>query len=307
MPTQYAPIYDAVAQLGNAYVLPPEWTWLTMAPDCLLLGDAAAALARLTQQFPPGDLLASGVARQAEGDLVINPVLTAEDPGFIVLRKNDGTAFDIMTARRCVSGTPPVLKALHDRVVARGIAVSPSHLLYATFSMVDTVLLRSLGVAVATAAHLQSLHLRHLQRLLMLVGGSAHGDVPKQEVELSTDEEEDRPTGHMGQPSDRPAKFVLAIVAGSISVMTADIPAALQATARHLWPTRNATWGFPGRGFRCGIRPPRNSITYGIGGVFDRQTPCAGSWSCTRAKARCTPSSDRARRCCRRRPWERPI
>ena len=234
MPTQYAPIYDAIAVFGSPYVLPPNWSRVQVNPDCRLLGDPAAALAQLVERFPAEDLLASGVTRQGDGGLVLNPLLTAEEPGLVVLRKPNRTAFDVMTATGCVSGAPPVLKVLHDRVCKQDIMASANRLLYGTFSMADTVLLRSLGVAVAPAAQLQSLHLGQLQRLLMLVGGIAREDVPKQDVRLPTDEPEDRLTNHGGGPDDPPATFRLALVAGSISALTAKIPSQLRAVARHL-------------------------------------------------------------------------
>jgi hypothetical protein len=203
-------------------------------PDCRLLDDPVAALAQLRERFPAEQLLASGVARQAEADLVMSPLLSAEDRGFVVLRTLNGAAFDIMTAAGCVSGAPPVLKVLHDRIFKQGAIRSPHRLLYATLSMVDTVLLRSLGVAAASAAQLQSLSLGQLQRLLVLVGGSARGDIPKQDVQLPTDEPEDRRTNHMGSPDDEPAEFQLALLAGSVSAMTAEVPPGLAAVARHL-------------------------------------------------------------------------
>jgi hypothetical protein len=247
MPIQYAPIYDAISMFGGAYVLPPDWSWLQVDADCRLLGDPVAAWTSLTEQFPAEDLLASGVAVRTDGGLVINPVLTPDDPGFIVLRKANGVAFDIATAAGCVSGSPPILKMLHDRVTKRSIAASSRRLLYATFSMVDTVLLRCLRVAVTPAVRLQSLHLRHLQRLLTLVGGSATGDIPKQDVTLPNDEEEDHLTSHAGRPEGEPAKFSLAIVAGSISALTADVPAALRPVAHHLASAeRHLGFSWPG-------------------------------------------------------------
>lgn len=38
MPTQFAHIYDAIAALGTAYALPPDWSWLPVDADCRLLG-----------------------------------------------------------------------------------------------------------------------------------------------------------------------------------------------------------------------------------------------------------------------------
>jgi hypothetical protein len=52
---------------------------------------------------------------------------------------HNGAAFDIMTAAGCVSDAPPIFKIHHDRVAQRGIEASAGRLLYATFSMFDTV------------------------------------------------------------------------------------------------------------------------------------------------------------------------
>ena len=234
MPTQFARVYDAIAEFGSLYALPPDWSSLEVDSDCRLLGDPVAAFARLTEQFAAAHLVGSGIARQSAGGLEINPLLAAEDGGFIVLRKANGTAFDVVTAAGCVSGAVPVLTIVHDRVAQQGIAASPRKPLFATFSMVDTVLLRSLGVAAAPAAHLQTLDLMHLQRLLMLVGGVSNGDVSKQAVQLPDDEEDTCRGSRTRRPDEESAKFSLILVAASISAMTAAIPATLHDVARHL-------------------------------------------------------------------------
>ncbi len=140
----------------------------------------------------------------------------------------------------------PVLTIVHDRVAQQGIAASPRKPLFATFSMADTVLLRSLGVAAAPAAHLHALDLMHLQRLLMLVGGVSNGDVSKQAVQLPHDEENTRRGSRTGRPDEESAKFSLILVAASISAMTAAIPATLHDVARHLADAERhlgfATW-----------------------------------------------------------------
>jgi len=259
MSNKYAPIYEALAGLGSPYVLPADWSWLPVDASCRVLGDPVAAWTRLTQQFPAAELLASGVARQVDGNLVLNPVLAAEDPGLIVLRKADGVAFDIVTAAGCVSGAPPIFKVHHDRVAKRGIAASPRRGVFVTFSMLDMVLLRSLGVAVAPAAHLQSLRLRQLWRLLALVGGTAEGDIPQQAIELPTDEPEDRRTSGSTRP-DHPAEFTLAIVAATISARTANAPVALPAVARYL-SRAERNLGFLWRGIQVWYPTPRDLET----------------------------------------------
>ena len=81
MSVRFAKIYDAVAQLANPYVLPQEWSWTSVDPDSYLLMDPPAALAQLREIFSVDELVAAGVGVLSEGELVLNPVLAAPDPG----------------------------------------------------------------------------------------------------------------------------------------------------------------------------------------------------------------------------------
>jgi hypothetical protein len=233
MPTQFAKIYDKLTEFSVPYMLPPNWSWLEVAPDCRVLTPPNAALERLTQEFDAPKLLESGVVHQPAESLALNPLLTGEDRGFIVLRNSARAAFDVITAGGCLSGAPPVFKIIHDHVAKQCITASHRQL-FGTFSMADTALLRSLGVAAAPAAHLQHLQLPQLQRLLALDGGAATGEIPKQHVELPTDETEDRRGRSRGQKVDEAPKFALTLVAGSISEMNDAIPAALRDVAQFL-------------------------------------------------------------------------
>lgn len=216
MPTQYASIYDRLVEASSRYVLPPAWSWLPADEACRQLDNAPDVFHELAARFPAEDLLASGVARQTGTELVINPRLAADDPGFIVLRNHSGDSFDIVTADGCLYGGVPALRMHRDKKTKDALQASDEAVMYVAFSMPDTILLRSLGVAVAPAALLGTLNLPGLQRLLRLVGGSARGTIPKASVRLTTDEPNER-FSEMGV-------FQLILLACSMTSLTAAIP-----------------------------------------------------------------------------------
>lgn len=234
MPTQYAPIYDRLVEASSIYALPEAWQWLRVNRNCRQLNDAAEVFRDLTGRFPAEDLLESGVAQERDGDLVINPALAADEPGFIVLRDDSGHAFDVATAGGCLYGRVPALTMHNDSDTGKVLQTSENSVMYAAFSMADTILLRSLGVAVAPAVLLETLNLARLQRLLHLVDGEACGDVPKTVVHLSTDEPEQRRIDYSGRLAGGGDAFELVLLACSMTALAADIPESLSRVARHL-------------------------------------------------------------------------
>src|SRR3989304_4340391 len=209
MPVKFAPIYTRLAELGEPYALPADWSWVGVDPDCgqrAWVGrdpdgrqlPEAVAFRALEKEFPAEDLLTSGVARQADGKLALSPDLMADEPGFIVLHNDAGDAFDVATAGGCLYGGAPALRMHLDRATKQALQAPDCpwmyDLMFGCFSMADTVLLRSLGLAAAPAAMLDSLTLAGLQRLLWLVGGRAAKDIEKVQVGPRGDEPRDRGT-----------------------------------------------------------------------------------------------------------------
>ena len=231
MPIQFAPIYTRLAELGEPYALPADWSWVGVDPDCRQLPEAVAAFRALEKEFPAEDLLTSGVARQADGKLALSPDLMADEPGFIVLHNDAGDAFDVATAGGCLYGGAPALRMHLDRATKQALQASDCpwmyDLMFGCFSMADTVLLRSLGLAAAPAAMLDSLTLAGLQRLLWLVGGRATKDIEKVQVGLRVDEPGDPATAANVDPHNKPRLFSLRLLAGSLARCTAEVPEAL--------------------------------------------------------------------------------
>ena len=217
MPTEYAPLYSRLAELAAAYVLPAAWSWLPVDVDCRQLVDDVGAWEQLSQQFPAEDLQNSGVASRANGQLVINPRLVGDESGFIVLRNAEGEPFDVVTGAGCLYGQIPALRMHLDRTTKQALSGVNRSFMYGTFSMLDTVLLRSLGVAVTPVARMETLDLPCLNRLLGLVGGTAEGDIPKAQVALPWDEPDDPVAGRTGRMQVRPAGFRLVLLAGSLA------------------------------------------------------------------------------------------
>src|SRR3990170_8456437 len=118
MPVKFAPIYTRLADLGEPYALPADWSWVKVDPDCRQLPEAVAFRA-LEKEFPAEDLLTSGVARQADGKLALSPDLMADEPGFIVLHNDAGDAFDVATAGGCLYGGGPGLRKHLDRATQK--------------------------------------------------------------------------------------------------------------------------------------------------------------------------------------------
>ena len=260
MSVRFAKIYDAVAQLANPYVLPQEWSWTSVDPDSYLLMDPPAALAQLREIFSVDELVAAGVGILSEGELVLNPVLAAPDPGFIVLRKADGRAYDLATSAGCITGAVPVLRMFYDRRTQHGIKASLNALCHVVFKMADVVLLRSLGVAAVPAALLQNLEVHRMERLSTWVEGtwdimasppsfqspSPRDDGPvtgersaKRETnasagQLPAKKDAESAVGSMGLPQTIPPRLQLQFDAGSLAALTADIPQALAPVAFHL-------------------------------------------------------------------------
>src|SRR3990172_13310129 len=229
MPIQFAPIYTRLAELGEPYALPADWSWVGVDPDCRQLPEAVAFRA-LEKEFPAEDLLTSGVARQADGKLALSPDLMADEPGFIVLHNDAGDAFDVATAGGCLYGGAPALRMHLDRATKQALQAPDCPwmygLMYGCFSIADTVLLLAPGVAAAPAARLDSLSLAGLQRLLWLVGGRATKDIEKVQVGLRVDELGDPATAANVDPHNSPL-FSLRLLAGSLARCTAEGPEAL--------------------------------------------------------------------------------
>ncbi|MFH1267445.1 MAG: hypothetical protein ABIK89_17110 [Planctomycetota bacterium] len=238
MPASFAPIYARLAELGEPYALPKAWSSVKVDPNCRQLADAAAAFRSLEEAFSAEDLETSGVAQQVDGQLVPSPRLAAGEAGFVVLRNDEGEPFDVATAQGCLYGGPPPLRMHLDRTTKEALkaAGGPSKcgVMYGCFSMADTVLVRSLGLAAVPAAGLDPLSLVGLQRLLWLVGGRATRDVAKVQVRLCRDEPGDPATDTAVKPQNAPPAFFLLLVAGSLARLTADVPEALAPVARGL-------------------------------------------------------------------------
>lgn len=212
MPFQFAKLYEAVARASQPCELPEGWGWLTPAADCLQLEDPSATFESLAAEFPEAELVGSRIAGRLGPVLTVNVHFAMSAGGFVVLRDLRGDPFELVIAGDCLSGNVPSLEMLHDKATQAALDRTNRRRMYVTFDPNDTMLLRSLRVAVAPGARLINLNHFGLKSLASLVAAA--------------DEWHDA-----GNPA---ASLELVLVAGSVSELTAEVPASLTEAARHI-------------------------------------------------------------------------
>lgn len=236
MPAQFHAIYSRLKELARPYQLPAPWNEYPADADSCCLPDPAAALAKLRSEFSEADLLASGVACQAEGELVPNPMLMDGQRGLIVLRNQEGQAFDVMLEQGCLSGSPPMLRTHLDQRTEHALRARDdpemSYWLFVCFHIVDVILLRALGLAATLACRMDNFNCFGLKRLLRLVGGVDQKGVAVPVIGLRGDEPHD-PGKDPDRESDKPV-FGMKFLACSLADLSAEVPDGMVRVARAL-------------------------------------------------------------------------
>ena len=160
-------------ELGSRYQFPEETAF--MAPDACAYrtpADPERALELLVEKFGEAALVETGVAlrsgvHSAEGPLQFASALAGPETPLIVLYGDeDGRPFAVVTAEGCWGhSSPPLLAGMEDRFTASNLRKSQLGYVYVTATVEDMILLRSLGLAAATAAGLARLEMRDVRRL----------------------------------------------------------------------------------------------------------------------------------------------
>jgi hypothetical protein len=247
MSTQFANIYQALCENCPGVGIEPPWGFVPPCSDCVRITDLEERFAAIRARFSEADMLSAGLAVEGgNGAIAVNPKLLSDDGQIVVLRNKEGTVFDILTGGGCLSGAVPALTMHKDREVADALGKSGIRALFVTFTLAETILLRSMGVAAAPATDLDRLSVLWLQRLLTLVDGRSDGGITREYSRLATDDPEDMYSDCVGPEESEPPEFALVFVAGSILSLGRELPVGLRAVARHLADAQrylNITWG----------------------------------------------------------------
>jgi hypothetical protein len=137
--------------------------WQCFEPDdrsCSGPADPVAAIARLSDRHSKADLLASGITSlDAQRQLTMHPMLAEPNVVFVVLKNSmNGELTNLMTDAGCVlNATAPVFEVLADKITYYVLAGNNRNV-FVTDTIVDTILLRSFGLAAAPIAGLGRLN-----------------------------------------------------------------------------------------------------------------------------------------------------
>jgi hypothetical protein len=140
--------------------LAAPWSELPIDPFAHLgPADPAAALGALRRDHSDEQLIDAGLAiREATGSVAIHPFLSTSDMPLVALRaRRKSQVINLMTSDGCIVPPHiPLFATLRDFATFKGLA-RHNRIMYATGDFVDAVLLRSLGLAAAPIAGLDTL------------------------------------------------------------------------------------------------------------------------------------------------------
>jgi hypothetical protein len=227
-------IYERFTQMCPGVQLPADWDFLPVDENCRFVTDSIDEVVELLQQeFEADRLLESRLLVRAEDEqLGLSPRLLTEDQLFFLLRNEQGQIFDIITSAGSLSRRYVLCLLRQDVVTQRALDIHER--IFLVFSMVDVLLLRSLGLAAMHAAEMANLGLDGFKRLLWLVGGHSMGSIRREGTRFSWEEKLTILKSGCVTHQDDHHEFEVVICAFSLSSFSRKIPAGIASVARHL-------------------------------------------------------------------------
>lgn len=152
---------DSYLELCRPFVLPSPWNCCA-ADEYSRQGppNPAAALATLMERHSEQRLMNSGIVKKdADGRLVLHPLLAAPDVAFVVLIDTaTGRIYNLMTEAGCVLGDKaPMFEVLGDKHTFDALDAAEQEV-FLTDTITDAILLRSFGLAAAPICGLSRLN-----------------------------------------------------------------------------------------------------------------------------------------------------
>lgn len=230
MSSNPSPVYEQLLAACPPARLPEAWQFVAPHPDARMLEETPPCLiARLRQDYSEQELLDAGVLLRQQDRLRLHPHLVTDDHYVTTVRNPFGRVCSLLTSKGGLGRLPPLFCVAEDESIRGGLR-DTDECLYATGSMADYVLLRSLGLPAAPAKGLERLSRRGLEHLLCLVGGWA--DPPISPRRLQTGEIDVNLSGRVGNPGS--GEFSLVLLGYDLASGRPVVPAQVRAVARHL-------------------------------------------------------------------------
>lgn len=197
----------------------PEWSTLRIDRNAYIgPADPPAALADLCARFSEEDLIASSIAqRSPEGALIVSPKLAAPRTPLLAWRRTSKSRpFDLLTDEGLLATSLlPAVMVLNDGWTEA--AAEWPNLVCVAFSLVDAIILRSLGIPATTAYGLDRIGTEELNQLTddftigepeLALAWSEHGADPdvhtvSSEGPSTMRDDSDTPADGDGKPKNR--------------------------------------------------------------------------------------------------------
>jgi hypothetical protein len=189
--------------------------------------DPLAAIARLTKRHSKADLLGSGITSlDPQGRLTMHPMLNEPSVVFVVLKSSmTGELINLMTDAGCVlNATAPVFEVLADKNTYSVLAGNDRNV-FVTDTIVDTVLLRSFGLAAAPIAGLGRLNQEGIELLCDYYGVKQNlSDREEEEADLRAEKEAEEAQSNSETANLGPGRNTQESIAGAGATTIPQMP-----------------------------------------------------------------------------------
>lgn len=240
MPSKFADIYQTLQDACRTCRFRRPWDFLECRDDCRRVVNAEAVTSSLLEKFNVDQLVAAKVlVGAADGAQRLNPKLSADGGWLVFLRDVNGECFDVVCARGCLSGQVPIFSMLEDGAMRDAAAASANTICLAS-SVLDLILLRSLGIPASLATGLSRLTFRGLAKLIRVMDGGplSYGELDsfgmKILPEYDCHDELDPDGACLGEPLHIFPTFDLILIAGSLHQRNREVPTNVPRICRFL-------------------------------------------------------------------------